>query len=101
MKDAIQMMESKMNQKEIQKAKKIAEQEILAVRLAQLREAQNIKQSEVDNFSQSAVSKLEKRKDIKISTLRDYLDSLGMGLEIKAYPKEESSITKEKVLLRV
>ena len=27
------------------------------------------------------------RKDIKISTLRDYLESLGMGLEIAALPR--------------
>ena len=53
------------------------------------------------NFTQSSVSKIEKRKDIKISTLIDYLDSLGMGLEIITYPKMAVSKKQEKILLKV
>lgn len=98
MKDAIKSMESKMNPESIKKAHVKAEQEILTIRLAQLREEQNKKQADMDNFTQTSVSKIEKRKDIKISTLIDYLDSLGMGLEIKAYSKKADA---EKVLLKV
>ena len=75
--------------------------DIMTIRLEQLREEQNVKQSEMTNFTQSSVSKIEKRKDIKISTLIDYLDSLGMGLEIIAYPKLAVSKNQEKVLLKV
>jgi hypothetical protein len=57
-----------------------------------------VKQSELTNFTQTAVSKLENRKDIRISTLIDYLGSLGMSLEISAYPKNS---TEKEVLLRV
>ena len=53
------------------------------------------------NFTQSSVSKIEKRKDMKISTLIDYLDSLGMGLEIITYPKAATSNEQEKVLLKI
>ena len=53
------------------------------------------------NFTQSSISKIEKRKDMKISTLIDYLDSLGMGLEIITYPKVSVSNKQEKVLLKV
>ena len=49
----------------------------------------------------SAVSKIEKRKDMKISTLIDYLDSLGMGLEIITYPKTATSNGQEKVFLKI
>ena len=73
----------------------------MTIRLAQLREEQNVKQSEMTNFTQSSVSKIEKRKDIKISTLIDYLDSLGMGLEIITYPKLAVSKNQEKVLLKL
>ena len=73
----------------------------MTIRLAQLREEQNVKQSEMVNFTQSSVSKIEKRKDIKISTLIDYLDSLGMGLEIITYPKIPNTKRQEKVLLKV
>lgn len=60
-----------------------------------------ISESEMVNFTQSSVSKIEKRKDIKISTLIDYLDSLGMGLEIITYPKMAVSKQQEKILLKV
>jgi hypothetical protein len=63
-----------------------------------LREKYGVKQSEISNFTQTAVSKLEKRKDIRISTLVDYLDSLGMGLEIAACHKNSN---KKELLLRV
>ena len=36
---------------------------------AQLRAEMQVKQSDMTNFTQSSVSKIEKRKDIKISTL--------------------------------
>ena len=93
------MMESQMSEEAVRKAHMKAEQEILSIRLAQLREEQHIKQSEMSDFSQASVSKIEKRKDMKISTLIDYLDNLGMGLEILAYSKTNKS--NEKVLLKV
>ena len=101
MKDAIKMMENNMSPEAVRRAQIKAEQDIMSIRLAQLREEQNVKQSEMANFTQSSVSKIEKRKDIKISTLIDYLDSLGMGLEIITYPKTAVSKKHEKVLLKV
>lgn len=101
MRNAIKMMESKMNPEFIKKAHEQAEREILSIRLAQLREEQNIKQTDIENFTQSSVSKIERRKDLKISTLIDYLDSIGMGLEIKAYAKNPSMNVKEKILMRI
>ena len=44
------MMESKMSPEMVKKAHKQAEQEILAIRLSQLREEQNIKQTNLKNF---------------------------------------------------
>jgi hypothetical protein len=76
----------------------MAQEESLNIKLAMLREKYGVKQSEIDNFTQTAVSKLENRKDIRISTLIDYLDSLGMGLEITAYPRNS---TDKELLLRV
>jgi hypothetical protein len=101
MKNAIKMMESMMTPESVRKAHIKAEQEILTIRLAQLSEVMNKKQSEIKNFTQSSVSKIEKRKDIKISTLIDYLDSLGMGLEITAYPKKSKKAAEKTVLLKI
>jgi len=94
----ISKLDAKMNPAVLAKAKKMAEQESLNIRLGMLREKYGVKQSEITNFTQTAVSKLESRKDIRISTLIDYLDSLGMGLEITAYPKNSA---KKELLLRV
>ena len=101
MRDAIKMMESKMTPESVARSRMMAEQEILTIKLAQLREKLGIKQDEFDNFSQTSISRLEKRKDIRISTLIEYLDNLGMGLEIKTFPKNNTNKIKEEVLLRV
>jgi transcriptional regulator with XRE-family HTH domain len=81
------------------KARKIYERESLNIKLKALRGKYGVNQSEISRFTQTAVSKLENRKDIKISTLIDYLESLGMGLEIAALPKGTKS--KKEILLRV
>ena len=101
MRDVIKMMESKMTPESVERSRKMAEQEILAIRLGQLREKLGIKQDEFSNFSQTSISRLEKRKDMRISTLIDYLDNLGMGLEIKTFPKRNVRKIKEEILLRV
>jgi hypothetical protein len=94
----ISELDAKMNPAVLEKARKMAREESLNVMLAILREKYSMKQNELANFTQTAVSKLENRKDIRISTLIDYLDSLGMGLEITACPKNS---TKKELLLRV
>ena len=101
MRDAIKMMESKMTPESVARSRMMAEQEILTIRLGQLREKLGVKQDEFDNFSQTSISRLEKRKDIRISTLIEYLNNLGMGLEIKTFPKKKINKIKEEVLLRV
>ena len=94
----ISELDSKMDPEVLAKAKKMAEQESLNIRLGMLREKYGVKQSDIANFTQTAVSKLENRKNIRISTLIDYLDSLGMGLEITACPRNSA---KKELLLRV
>ena len=92
-------LEAKTSPEVLAKARKLYERESLNIKLKALRGKYCVKQEEVNNFSQTAVSKLEHRKDIKISTLIDYLESLGMGLEINALPK--SGKPKKEVLLRI
>jgi transcriptional regulator with XRE-family HTH domain len=79
----------------------MAEQEKLTIKLGQLRERLGMKQDEFENFSQTSISRLEKRKDIRISTLIEYLNNLGMGLEIRTFPKNGKNKTNEEILLRV
>ena len=61
--------------------------EVEAIRLKQLRERWGISQQELAkilNVSQPAVSKLENQPDVMLSTLRQYVESLGGNLEIIA-----------------
>ena len=51
MKNAIKKMEENMSRSSVKRARVKAEQDIMIIRLAQLREAQNIKQSEMENFT--------------------------------------------------
>jgi hypothetical protein len=101
LKNAINAMESMMSPESIERSRKKAEQEIFAIKLGQLREKSGLKQNEIEKFSQTSVSRLERRKDMKISTLIDYLNSLDMGLEIRTYPKSKKTKLKEEVLLRI
>jgi hypothetical protein len=100
LRNAIEAMDSMMTPESVECSRRKAEQEIFAIKLGQLREKCGLKQNEIEHFSQSSVSRLEKRKDIKISTLIDYLASLDMGLEIKIYSKNKQSKIKDEILLR-
>lgn len=74
----------------LEKIENEAAKEIFRIRLAELRKKNNMRQIDIDAFSQSGLSKLENRKDMKISTLMEYIRSIGMHLEIKAYPEGKS-----------
>jgi hypothetical protein len=99
--NAIKAMEAMMSPEFVESARIKADKEILAIKLAQLREKCGVKQGGIKNFSQTSVSRIESRKDMKISTLQEYLSGLGMGLEIRAYPKSKQNRVHEEVLLRV
>ena len=58
---------------------------LLALRLAEFRKAMKLDQSSVKGFSQPAVSKIEARGDIKLSTLVEYCHGLGAELEIATF----------------
>ncbi len=84
----------------IKLAKEKAQDLITQMRLTELRESMSINQTEIAGFTQSNVSRLEKRKDLKISTLIKYIHSLGMELIIKAKPKNKNSKIDEVLLLK-
>ena len=62
------------------------------VRLYELRHAEAVSQAELAgrlDVTQGAVSKLEHADDLRVSTLRQYLDALGARLELVAVFDEE------------
>src|SRR5580658_7771053 len=64
--------------------------------LHQLREARNLTQvnlAKVLNVNQGAVSRMEKRTDMYVSTLRSYIQAMGGQLQVKAiFPEGEVEI---------
>jgi len=63
------------------------------VRLYELRHAEALSQVELAGrleITQSAVSKLEHAEDVRVSTLRDYLEALGARLELVAVFEDEN-----------
>ena len=68
-------------------ARRRADATIARMALDELREARQMTQSrmaELLNTQQGNISKLEKRADLYLSTLRGYIEALGGSLEIRA-----------------
>lgn len=62
------------------------------IRLYELRHAEAVSQAELAgrlDVTQGAVSKLEHSEDVRISTLRQYLEALGARLELVAVFEDE------------
>jgi len=100
--NAIDELKSMMSDKSIHRAETKAQDILFDIKLSDLRKEAGLKQQDINTFSQSGLSKIESRSDMKISTLREYLHSIGMELEIrarKARPKK-SDKKKEYVLLK-
>lgn len=64
-----------------------AREKVRAIRLGELREKLGLRQEDVADelgVSQSGVSRIELRKNLRIETLRRYLEALGGRLEVRA-----------------
>jgi DNA-binding Xre family transcriptional regulator len=62
------------------------------IRLYELRHAEAVSQAELAGrleVTQGAISRLENAEDVRVSTLRQYLDALGPRLELVAVFDEE------------
>ena len=83
----VKLIESRMSCASIRRSDAKARKVLLSLRLAELRKSLKIDQSSVKGFTQPAVSKIEGREDIKLSTLIEYCHGLGATVEINARPR--------------
>jgi DNA-binding Xre family transcriptional regulator len=97
-KNVFDLIESRMTPESIRRSDGKARKMLLALRLAEFRKAMNKDQSSVKGFSQPAVSKIEGRGDIRLSTLVEYCHGLGAELRITAHPTSKRT-KKEFILL--
>lgn len=77
----------KFTPEQLQQIDEAVEQELLEMDLRALREAAGLTQEELAQrvaITQSQLSKLERREDFRLSTLRRYVTALGGQLEIVA-----------------
>lgn len=80
-------LRNKMSPQARARSEAAARETIQALPLAELRDAQNITQVELArrlNIDQSAVSKIEHRTDMYLSTLSDVIRAMGGQLELTA-----------------
>jgi hypothetical protein len=97
--DFIDELEAMLPPERVRRARRMADKEIFEIKLSELRKMMKVRQDEIKAFTQSGISKLERRKDMKISTLIEYLDSIGMGIEIKTFPKHAGKKKSEGITL--
>ena len=98
-KNAMKAMESVMSDESIARSNEIYERELLMLNLAELREQYNVKQTDIKGFSQPAISGIEGRTDIKLSTLIKYLTQMDLDMEIKVRPRKPKKGVPSEVLL--
>ncbi|MEA1911498.1 MAG: helix-turn-helix transcriptional regulator [Spirochaetota bacterium] len=98
-KDAMKAMESVMSDESIVRSDAIYERELFILKLAELREQYNIKQTDMKGFSQPSISRIEGRNDIKLSTLLKYLSQMDLEMEIKVRPRHSREDVPSEVML--
>lgn len=90
-------LQAKMSQESRPRSEAKAQQIIREMALDELRAARALTQehlSKILGVKQSAISKLERRADMYVSTLRDFITAMGGTLEIRAvFPEGNVRIT--------
>ena len=97
-KNAMEAMESVMSDTSIARSNEI-HADLLMLNLAELREQYHVKQGDIKGFSQPAISRIEGRTDIKLSTLIKYLTQMDLDMEIKVRPRRPKKGVPSEVLL--
>ena len=90
-----------MSKDSIRRADGEANKIMLNLGLAELRKNAGHSQSEITGYRMSRVSKIEARKNMKISTFVSYCRSLGLGIEINAFQVDQKGKSIKKNLLRI
>lgn len=78
-----------LEKKAFNRAVQKGQEKALELRLKMARELIGLNQSDLKGMGQPEVSKIEKRKDLKISTLTKYAKAMGMKVKISLVPEDE------------
>ncbi len=78
-----------------EKAHALAQKDLAAMELAELRSQRRVSQVELAarmSTAQGSISRLERRSDWKVSTLRDYVAAIGGQLEVRAVFRDRAVV---------
>jgi len=78
-----------MGEERYSKAIKKGQEKVNELRLKMAREIIGLNQTDLKGMTQPEVSKIEKRKDLKISTLAKYAKAMGMKVRINLIPEDD------------
>ncbi len=98
-KDAMMAMESVMSYESIAQSDAIYESQLFILKLAELREQYNIKQTDIKSSSQPSISRIKDRNDIKLSTVIKYLTQMDLEMEIKVRPRHPGEDAPSELML--
>ena len=80
------LLDERFTRRQRAQIERAAREKVRAIRLGELREQLGLRQEDVADelgVSQSGVSRIELRKNLRIETLRRYLEALGGRLEVR------------------
>ncbi len=86
--DFLQHAKSVMGEKRFNKVAKRGQNAADELKLKMARELLSLNQTDLKGLSQPDVSKIEARKDMKLSTLRKYAEAMGMKVVITLVPED-------------
>lgn len=78
-----------MPRESVERADRQAKEIISFLKLAEARHRMGLRQTDIKGFSQADISKIENRTDIKLSTLIEYMRSIGLGIKIVGIPSDK------------
>jgi hypothetical protein len=87
--DFFEFAKELMGEERYNKAIKKGQARANKLRLKMARELIGLNQTDLKGFTQPEVSKIEKRKDLKISTLEKYAQAIGMKVKISLVLKDD------------
>jgi hypothetical protein len=80
-----------MGKERFSKAVKKGQEQANEIRLKMARELIGLNQTDLKGLTQPEVSKIEKRKDLKISTLHKYAKAMGMRVKISLVSEDDET----------
>lgn len=99
-KNAFEIIDSKLNDEQVKQSETMAEEMLLRYRLQKIHEEMGLDQSTFEAISEENNSATGNRNEMKVSTLKEYCNALGLEMEIIVRSKDKNAVQKNITLLK-